>query len=77
MSQVLESVQVMKINTELAENLMRRCGLLTLKELQNNALALLEWVVQQKEAGCRIVALNPDGSIKAELCMPALSVFRE
>ncbi len=52
------------------EELMRVCGLRTKKDLINNALALLEWAVRERQKGNAIVSLDEDSERYKEVYLP-------
>jgi hypothetical protein len=52
------------------EELMERCGIETRKDLFNNALSLMEWVVEQRANGRAIAAINESSGSYKELQMP-------
>ena len=55
------------------EELMRKCGISTKKELLLNALTLLEWVWHERKQGRIIASLDAGGGNIKELVMPCLS----
>jgi len=55
------------------EQLMKKCGIRTKKDLINNALAVLEWTVSEKEKGNIIASVNEEENKYKELCLPILS----
>jgi Arc/MetJ family transcription regulator len=52
------------------EELMRACGLRTKKDLINNALALLEWAVRERQRGNAIVSLDEGNDKYKEVYLP-------
>jgi hypothetical protein len=57
---------------ELIEDLKKRTGITTYKDLFNNALALLSWAVDQKEGGRSVASIDQNGMPHRELQMPVL-----
>ena len=55
------------------ESLRTRLGLTSIREVFDNAFALLAWAVKQKSNGRAIASLNPITQEYSELEMPALS----
>lgn len=56
------------------ESLMVKTGIQTKKELFNNALALLKWVIAEKENGRTLAAIDDAGDEKRILVMPAINI---
>ena len=54
------------------DKLMKETGILTRKDLFNNALTLFEWAVKQKRARRLIASVEEDKGILKELLMPVL-----
>lgn len=52
------------------QELMVRCGIETRKDLFNNALSLMEWVVQERANGRAIAAIDEDSGRYKEVQMP-------
>ena len=76
-------MDVQRIQFELPENrleelekLMKKAGILTKKELLNNALSLFEWVVQERERGHTIASVDEEEKRYRELVMPVFSNIR-
>jgi len=68
-----------RVQIELAEDrvkelndLMERCGLTTKKDLFNNAMSILEWAVEEVEAGNSIASVNKRDQRYEVLRMPIL-----
>ncbi len=61
---------------EVLEGLMETCGLRTKKDLINNALALLEWAIREREKGNIITSLNEGESKYKEVLLPIFSHVR-
>lgn len=57
---------------EALEALMKETGVTTKKDLFNNALTLLEWVIKEVKAGRTIASLNEANMSYKELAMPIL-----
>ena len=57
------------------EDLMVRAGIASRKDLINNALTLLEWVIKEKEEGRTIVSLDPSSKRYKEIVMPFLKAI--
>lgn len=55
------------------ENLMNKAGIATKKELLNNALTLLEWVIGEKARGHSIASVDETQKRFKELAMPIFS----
>jgi len=55
------------------EKLMTQAGIVTKKELLNNALTLLEWVVGEKARGHAIASVDRSEKRFKELAMPIFS----
>lgn len=55
------------------ENLMKETGILTKKELFNNALTLLKWAVRETRRGNSIASVDEKHGKYRELQMPILS----
>ena len=55
------------------EELMRRSGIRTKKDLLNNALTLLEWAIEEKKAGRSIASIDEKEKKYKELVMPVLA----
>ena len=58
------------------EQLMEKCGIRTKKEFINNALALLEWAIEEKEKGNILASVDEDQDRYKEVCLPGLSHVR-
>ena len=54
------------------DQLQEKLGLSTRTELFNNALALLNWAIEQKEEGCKIASIRDEDQGYRELIMPSL-----
>ena len=54
------------------DEMRKELGLSTRKDLFNNAMTLLEWTMNQKKKGHKVVALNEMDDSYRELVMPAL-----
>ena len=52
------------------QELMVRCGIETRKDLFNNALSLMEWVVQERATGRAIAAIDEESGKYKEVQMP-------
>ncbi len=61
-----------KESVEWIEQLKERTGLRTHKDLLNNSLTLLDWAVQQREAGRVIASVDERTKDYKELQMPAV-----
>lgn len=59
------------------EQLMNRAGISTKKELLNNALTLLEWVVGEKSRGHTIASVDEPTQRFKELAMPIFSNIKK
>lgn len=59
------------------ESLMREAGVGTKRDLINNALSLLEWVVKEVKAGRTIASVNEANMSYKELAMPFLSAVAD
>ena len=57
------------------EALMDKAGIRTKKELLNNALSLLQWVINETEQGNKILSISDDN--RKELVMPMLSYLAD
>lgn len=69
-----------EIEREQLEDLARlqaRLGVSRVEELLNHALALLKWVVREKERGCAILSLDEKTKLWRELSMPVLDRVAE
>jgi len=55
------------------KSLMQEAGVRTQKELFNNALTALEWMIKEKKAGNSIASVNAKENKWKELAMPILS----
>ena len=69
----------MRIQLEISDNkhkqiktLMEKADFKTYSELFNNAVTLLQWSIQQIEAGRSILSVDQDGGKEKELLMPFL-----
>ena len=65
--------EVSKKQLEAIKALVDITGVKTRTELLNNALALLEWAVNEKKSGRAIASLDETDKVRRELVMPALS----
>ena len=52
------------------ETLMQDCAIRTKKELFNNAIALLEWAVQERLKGNIIAAVDEEENRFKDVCLP-------
>ena len=57
------------------ENLMSTAKIATKKDLLNNALTVLEWIIQEKRAGRIIASLDERSKHYKELVMPIFSAL--
>lgn len=55
------------------EGLMREAGIVTRKDLFNNALTLFEWAVREKKAGRIVASIDENSHRYKELVMPSLA----
>ncbi|MFZ5453219.1 MAG: hypothetical protein ACOZF2_15275 [Thermodesulfobacteriota bacterium] len=55
------------------EELMKKVGIKTKKDLLNNALTLLEWAVNERKAGRIIASIDEEEQKYKEVIMPILS----
>lgn len=59
------------------EVMMKKCGLRTKKDLLNNALTFLEWVVKKIEAGDIVVSEDKKSGKYKEIHMPWMSTLKK
>jgi len=59
------------------KSLMQECGILTEKDLINNALTLFRWAVNKRKSGHEIAAVNHESNRYIELDISALSAIRK
>lgn len=59
------------------ETLMAQAGIRTKKELFENAMTLMKWVINQKQAGSIVGAMDEKGDFFKEFCMPAIDVQKK
>jgi hypothetical protein len=57
------------------EALMKETGVATKKDFINNALTLLEWVIQEKKKGRSIASVDEENQRYRELVMPLLEMI--
>jgi len=55
------------------EALMKEVGISTKKELFNNALTALEWMIKEKKAGRSIASIDENHQTWKEMVMPVFS----
>jgi len=65
-------VEVRKSYLAVLRALQEAGGVSSNKELFNNAIALLQWAVTQKQRGYSIAAVTEEGAVKRELVLPFL-----
>lgn len=65
-------VEVRKSYLKVLRALQDAGGVSSNKELFNNAIALLQWAVTQKQKGYSIAAVTEEGMVKRELVLPFL-----
>ena len=58
------------------EELMKEAGISTRKDLFNNALTLLEWIVKEKKSGRIIASIDEENGKFKELVIPMLLSIR-
>lgn len=58
------------------ENIMKRAGISTKKDLLNNSLTLFEWAVSERGLGNTIVSIDNRNKRIKELVMPSLSSIK-
>ena len=54
------------------KNLMSICGARTMNSYLDNALALMEWAIEEKRRGKKILSAGQDDQMVRELIMPML-----
>lgn len=59
------------------KELMKKADIATQKELINNALTVLEWIVSETERGRIIASINEETMSYKQLAMPILSAVAE
>lgn len=59
------------------ERLQARLGIERVDDLLNHAVALLKWVVREKERGCTVLSIDDKAKLHRELAMPVLDRVTE
>lgn len=59
------------------KELMKKADIATQKELINNALTVLEWIVNETQQGRAIASINEDTMSYKQLAMPILSAVAD